>query len=243
MQFLVACPLALLAHTETMNSAEPWGSPRPWHDLAVAAGLVTIVLLLGRTTSLPAVSHLNAWVLEWFVSIRTDPMTAVATVATSFFSGVGILVLGLITAASMWAAYRDWHPPVYVALVIGISYGLTSLLKLGFALERPPVSIRLAVESSYAYPSGHATCVSAYACAVAMVLLSRSPSPYRRRGLLWILVAILVALIASTRLYLGVHWLTDVIGGSLMGVAFAFALRGLLDRACRSGVNLSSRRL
>jgi membrane-associated phospholipid phosphatase len=116
-----------------------------------------------------------------------------------------------------------------LALVLIGSDSLNGLLKLAFHLPRPywvdPRVKALSIETSYGLPSGHAqnaTAVWGYLAAQAR------PEPGgrgRRRALaLWTLAAALIFLISLSRLYLGVHFPTDVLGGWVIGLAVLLAV-------------------
>jgi membrane-associated phospholipid phosphatase len=99
-----------------------------------------------------------------------------------------------------------------------IAGGLTDVLKRAFdrprpSLVDPAVHPLVAVPHSAAMPSGHAS--TAFAAAVAVGLV--------HPRLRWPLLA-LAALIALSRVWLGVHYLTDVIAGAALGAAIAFVL-------------------
>jgi undecaprenyl-diphosphatase len=88
-----------------------------------------------------------------------------------------------------------------------------------------------ATQHSYSYPSGHAF-NSAMIYLMVALLLGRHLNPRTRRGLL-IAAIVLTLVIGLTRIYLGVHWPTDVIGGWLGGVGGALLVLWL-DRRLKS---------
>jgi membrane-associated phospholipid phosphatase len=128
-----------------------------------------------------------------------------------------VLIVGIGLVADLWSR----RPPITAALST-ISYfasgGIGELLKRAFERPRPPlvdpaVHPLVAVPDSYSMPSGHAA--TAFAAAVAVGLF--------HRRLRWWLFA-LAALVALSRVWLGVHYLTDVIAGAALGTAVAVAL-------------------
>jgi undecaprenyl-diphosphatase len=94
----------------------------------------------------------------------------------------------------------------------------STLLKILVGRPRPPDGLVHPVGSSF--PSGHAA--YAGATCVALVLLFTVPGPHRWRWW-WPLATLGVLGMAWSRTYLQVHWLSDVIGGSLLGVGVALA--------------------
>lgn len=118
-----------------------------------------------------------------------------------------------------FAAFMFWRKrsrAAFVMLVVPPLAGAgSSILKEIFYRARPDVVPHLDVISNMSYPSGHATNVMA-TCLLAALLL-----PVGRRGF-WVLVALLVAFaIGTSRVLLGVHWPSDVVGGWLWGGGLA----------------------
>lgn len=103
-------------------------------------------------------------------------------------------------------------------LVVPALAGATSsILKQVFARARPDVAPHLDNISNLSFPSGHAT------SAIAILLLAALIMPARQRTL-WIGLAVIGAgAIGASRIALGVHWPSDVLGGYLWGTGFAMA--------------------
>jgi undecaprenyl-diphosphatase len=113
---------------------------------------------------------------------------------------------------------------VLVAPVVAIL--LFNILKRIYARPRP-VGLGGIVPSSYSFPSGHATASTAICCTLAYV--------YWREGLIGRSTALMLAiaaplLIGVSRVYLNVHWATDVIGGWCAGLLIAVLCTLLYDR-------------
>jgi undecaprenyl-diphosphatase len=125
-------------------------------------------------------------------------------------AGVGLVLL----------VARRWLALVCFALVEGLEALSSSLLKAAVGRERPPDP--LVHPSGSSFPSGHAT--YAGATCIALVLLFTMPGPRRRWW--WTLAALGIIGMAWSRTYLQVHWLSDVVGGSLLGIGVAFLVFG-----------------
>jgi undecaprenyl-diphosphatase len=144
---------------------------------------------------------------------------------TSFFErvtwlgNVPVLVSVTATAAAVLAWKRSRMELLLLILAVVGAEILTVGLKLGFHRERPFFSDPLASESSYSFPSGHASVSLAVYGTIAFIA-ARQLSNVRARLALLVAAAILIMLIGISRLYLGVHFLTDVIAGFSLGLAW-----------------------
>jgi undecaprenyl-diphosphatase len=120
-----------------------------------------------------------------------------------------------------WLAWRKRRRAALVTLVaVSLAGVASSLLKEVFARPRPAVVPHLDIVTNLSYPSGHAV------NAMAVFLLGALLLAKTRRSL-WIMLAILAAaVVGASRMALGVHYPSDVLGGWLLGAAFAlFAWR------------------
>jgi membrane-associated phospholipid phosphatase len=134
------------------------------------------------------------------------------------------LVLGLVLSL----AWRRWQPFVLVLAADAIADGVAGLLKLAFGVHRPaePGDL-LGVPHSRSFPSGHTA--TSFACATVLAALVPRAAPF--------LYALALA-IGYSRLYVGVHWPTDVLGGVVVGVVTTLLL---LAAARRRSVPLRRR--
>lgn len=102
-------------------------------------------------------------------------------------------------------------------------------------IERPRPSLELAafIEPGFAFPSGHATNAFAFATFAAVLLSRALPRGYARLAVV-ALPCIVAAFIAFGRVYLGVHYVSDVVAGAALGIAFGWGGVLLRDRLLRS---------
>lgn len=134
--------------------------------------------------------------------------------------GVAVTVLLSAAVVAYLLLVRRWHAAIYVAAAVGSGWGLSGLLKGYFERSRPDVVPHLVEVSTASFPSGHAL-VSAVTYLTLGALLARLDE--RRRVKLYVLGAalFLTLLIGLTRIYLGVHWPTDVLAGWTAGTLWA----------------------
>lgn len=181
--------------------------------VAILLGWAVVVLFGGVVDGLDP-----SW-NQLMVQIRQSWMLTIAYALNVIGGGwvatflVPLLILGMLVAL------RRWRAAVYAAVTFLVSVGLTQLIKEIFGRARPD---DLLVPSDFgSFPSGH----TANAATIAVVLLV----VFRRR---WILIAGVVWTLAMalSRTILSVHWLTDTIGGMLIGASAALLVAALLGR-------------
>lgn len=148
--------------------------------------------------------------------------------AMVFFSEVGsIRVLG--PCALLIAAYflirQQWARLVYWVLGFGGAILLNMGAKQIFSRTRPDLWISIAPETSYSFPSGHSMQSMAFVAALAMLAWHR---PALRP--LFVAGAVFVALVGLSRVYLGVHFPTDVVAGWTAALAWCIGLAFVLRR-------------
>lgn len=148
----------------------------------------------------------------------TDVIIAVTTVT----GPTAMAVLALLIAGAEFARSRRWA--VWLLPVAVLAANLAShLLKAFIGRERPPEPYRLIAETNPAFPSGHATGVAAVA-----TVLTLWWWPRHRRVVIGVWAG--AGIVCLTRLYLGVHWLTDILGGIALGTGVALAVSGWMFR-------------
>jgi len=152
------------------------------------------------------------------VDHRTPAATVFFRVVTEVGSTVSMAVLA--AAAIGYLVYRRRHGDALLVLIVSVGAGLLVLLgKSLVGRPRPPAAYRLVVETNQSFPSGHALASMAILGVLAL-LVGRALGPGPAR--IWLRggVAVFVVLIGLSRIYLGVHWATDVLGGWLTGAAW-----------------------
>ena len=169
-----------------------------------------------------SIVRIDRSVADYLHSSATPPLTAFFLVVTAFGSTEAILVLAVLVAAFFswgrrWLYLGTWLAAVGGGAVLG------QLLKALFARPRPFFEHPLLVESSYSFPSGHAMeSLVAYGilCYFAVLALRT----WRARMAVVFGTALLVLLIGLSRMYLGVHYLSDVAAGYAAGGVWLSAL-------------------
>lgn len=160
---------------------------------------------------------------------RTDVLNNLAINVTSLGSAPVVVLIALLVTLYALASGRQ---RVVLALFwTPLSFFLDNVLKLVFQHPRPTQAI-IAIPDSYSFPSGHAVAASALYITLALIAAHGERRQRPRRILLWSGVAVAV-LVAWSRVYLGVHYFSDVVGGLLLGGAGSVAAVRVLSRADR----------
>jgi undecaprenyl-diphosphatase len=183
---------------------------------AVSVYLIVLQINLLDTHTLLTGDH-SAWRLAR--DVESGTLTAIAKVVTAL--GAFGLVLAAVAAAAGLLVYRG---RIYeaVTLCVGFATAEVAMQIMKAAVERPRPAGGLVDGDGWSYPSGHATLAVSY-LAIA-VLLARSGPPTRRVSLL-VAGLTLAVVIGLSRVYLRVHYLSDVGGGWAVGLA-AFSVCG-----------------
>ncbi len=150
----------------------------------------------------------------WLFQIRTTSWVNFFAFITNFGGSVLIATLTVIIIAFLIQRKKRLE---MLGLVIIIAGSGASMLAIKYLFHRErPVGIAAVVEDSYSFPSGHATLSMAlYGYLIYLLWLTKWTQSVKI--CLTILLAILIILVGFSRLYLGVHYLTDVLAGFALG--------------------------
>ncbi|MEX0748577.1 MAG: phosphatase PAP2 family protein [Candidatus Saccharimonadales bacterium] len=197
-----------------------------WIHLAIALVIFT-VLAIGFAQLLEEVHegdtmYLDKIVLQQIGQSITDSWNRFYSIATRF-GGTPFITLATIVLLYVLLWQRWYYRAVFMVVnVVGAGVATTAI-KLLVGRERPSLWERIVEETSYSFPSGHA--VGSMALAISLVVICW---PTRWRWSVVIFSTLYVLIIGYSRLYLGVHYPTDVIGGWLLALAWAMTSGSLL---------------
>ena len=158
----------------------------------------------------------------------------VARDITSLGSGAVLTIFTLIVAGAL-ALYRSWHEVLLLVVALLGGAALSLGLKGLFERERPALVPHLDVVSTYSFPSGHAL-LSAVVYLTLGALLARLAEGWWTRLYFVGVAAALTLLVGASRVYLGVHYPTDVAAGWAAGLAWAVLCWLAARRLQRRGV-------
>lgn len=203
-------------------------SHKSWQQLALYFGLYALPLIVfvkladevRERETLP----FDVAVLESVHRLSAPGLDTVVTSVTDFgyVWWVGGITLVVCAALIYWRRYRD---AAIVLVGVAGSAVLNLILKALFQRDRPELWARLVTENSHSFPSGHAMASMSLAAVIIVVLW---PTRWR-----WLAVsggALYVLVIGFTRLYLGVHYPTDIVAGWVMAAAWVVIVAAVVRR-------------
>jgi undecaprenyl-diphosphatase len=182
---------------------------------AIVFGVAVVVgVLLDMVRSGEGLAEADDDIASWGSRHATSAAVDVLRGITQLGSTVVVALALAATALFAWLRRRSFEPAVYLA-VVGVGQALLAdLLKVIVDRPRPDVD-RLVAVTGPSFPSGHAT--AAAACWTAIALVLGYGCPRLTRALLLAIAAVLATAVAASRALLGVHWVTDILGGLALG--------------------------
>lgn len=184
---------------------------------AIALTAVGLGTLVDNVTDGDGIAVLDHPVARFVTAHRTPALTPVMTAVSAAAGPAGMTVCALVLGGLLGVAWRSWTPVVVLAATAAGAIGLTVVFKAALGRPRPPLVHAVAAADGYGFPSAHAAAAAAVCGAAAWVCSARIRS-WQGRVAVWAVAAMLAALVGISRVYLGVHWVTDVIGGWLFGI-------------------------
>ena len=208
-------------------------SPLSGASMTVGVGffaLVAILVVLGSVAEgvrAQEVFTLDMVATPWLHALASPALDAVMQAATFLGSNLVIPPLFALAVLGLWRASRR-REALFVVIASGGSLALNETMKLFFQRPRPQLTWAQ-VQTDYSFPSGHTMNSLVFYVGLAIVAWSVLG---RRAGIIALIAAIaLTLLIGVSRIYLGYHYLTDVVGGLLAGTGWLL----VVGTAFRSG--------
>ena len=151
-------------------------------------------------------------------------LTQFLKLITNFGGPIGIIcILILVTVLIKNKIYTK-----YMWLNVITVFIINQMLKLSFFRERPDIN-RLVEENGFSFPSGHSM-VSTALYGFLIYVIYKEVHNDKKRNLLILLLVLLISAIGISRIYLGVHYASDVIGGISVSVAYLIIYIKLIEK-------------
>lgn len=197
-----------------MEAKRPREAQRP---IVAAIILIVGVILLGLVVSagwLVAADLRISNALSFRVGQSSAPFISFMQGVSWIGGGTPRWIICILLAALVWH-WCGRRCGIALAGAALLSNLASNALKFAFDRARPDIIDHLDHVNSASYPSGHAT------SAAVVYLLLAWLAPPRWRAFAWTLAAAMILLNGFSRIMLGVHWASDIVGGTMLGTAFA----------------------
>lgn len=176
---------------------------------------------------------INQPLTDFLARNRINSITNILQIITNLASpGIFIVIVGILAIIWFIKNQEVWRP-IALMTAIGTAASLSTMIKVLTAHPRPPLSIMVKpFELDYSFPSGHTIGIAVFVLVFSYLILSRHRTKLKTIGYL-ALSFTAICLIAFSRLYLGYHWLTDIIGSiglSLIILAGIIAIDRIIIR-------------
>jgi membrane-associated phospholipid phosphatase len=185
---------------------------------AIGAGYLFVELAEEARLTTSIVYRVDQAVQGWFGHMRQPAVTVLLRAATNIGGTAGLTTLVSVVAALLLAR-KARASAIFLLVTAGAGALLNLLLKLIFARSRPDLASALAEARWYSFPSGHAMGSFITFGALAYLLL-RQPWPWVARSAGLAVAMTMVVLVGLSRVYLGVHWASDIAGGWSAGAVW-----------------------
>ena len=201
--------------------------------IVLFAAALGVGWVLSGTDDGSGIARWDVAAAEWGRDHATRTSTTILGALTNFGSTVPLMSVMVLIGVYHAVRRNDRGPAIYLAIVgIGVTL-INNALKLIVDRDRPDIA-QLAGHSGPSFPSGHSAAAAACWAAIALVVARRSSR--NCRFLAATLAAVVAVVVATTRVLLGVHWLSDVVAGVVVGWAwFLLSTLAVGGRSLRLG--------
>jgi undecaprenyl-diphosphatase len=192
-----------------------------WLAIGAAIALTSAIAFwtLAKGVAADATRELDVAVMQWASAHRTQLLTWLFLGATFLGSWPFISVATLALCVVIVRRRQRRLAATFAAAVLGIPL-LVVLLKPLYARPRPDMVVHLDFVDSASFPSGHALAASIFFGTLAL-LVARQAAHDHHRVLLASSACFAIVLVGISRVYLGVHYPSDVLGGVLVGTTWS----------------------
>ena len=209
-----------------MNKFTEWiGHSRTFRIVAgfvVACGLLAAIGWLVTGHYRLFVQPFDSAVRGGMREFQSPLWTSLFLTITKFGSTIYLIVIGCI-AGLAFVVLRWFRPLLLFVLTMAGQAALHHGFKYLFARPRPPSLIQYANIESFSFPSGHAISSLCLYSAIAWILSNRTENTAAKAGI-WIAAAILIFLIGLSRVYIGIHYPSDLIAGFIAAAVWTTAV-------------------
>lgn len=184
----------------------------------LTAGIMAICfILLGLGIHTEGLQSIDRGIGDFFYSLRTESLNPAVKAVSELGTTTGyILIFAIVLITTL--LLRRWRSAVWLTIALAAGWLVNKGLKALYHRERPQLWDRLVEPDGLSFPSGNAMVSMAFYGLIASILLRSRHGWIRFSG---VAVFVMVLVIGLSRLYLGVHYASDIAGGFLAGGCIA----------------------
>jgi undecaprenyl-diphosphatase len=209
-----------------------WQARQAWR--AALRGRAEHATIDALSTSIPSgTPGIDRWALELALRHRTPLLNDVFEVITTFGSFVVLVPVVIVVGLACLRRAGDRLALAFLLLAYAGMAVLVPIIKSWVGRARPPTALAVHTYGFYAFPSGHAAQAAAVWGAVAVVI-ARALHSRRAAVAVWTAAVTVTLLVGVSRVYLGAHWLTDVLAGWTLGAAWVVFVSWVSSRLSTS---------
>lgn len=170
------------------------------------------------------INAIDETIYNLIFKLLSTPTTFIMT----FISHLGSATILILICIILYILLKDKKMALIIMLNLAIVYLLNVIIKMIIARPRPDM-LRLVYETGYSFPSGHAMVATGFYGFLIYIANKKIKNKALRRCIT-ILLTLLIFLIGISRIYLGVHYATDIIGAFIIGIIYLVIFINILKK-------------
>lgn len=186
--------------------------------IAIVALVLFAVLAFGVINDSIWVHQIDLYFQDLIRSNITENKTNIFKFITNLAAPSVAIILTIVASLISWLIKRDIRIPLFLIINVVVGAGLMAVIKQIVRRSRPAISERLITEHGFSFPSGHATNAMVFYGSLFILILIYMQKPKILKWLIEIILVLVIIAIPISRVYLGVHYPTDVLAGLLLGL-------------------------
>lgn len=193
----------------------------------IIIGLILLFAILSIFVMLEKTINIDNMFYEFITLNRSNVTTNIYKILT-FLGSTGFIIFLCVFFLVLFIFLKMKNHGIIISVVLIVSTLINNLLKIIFRRGRPEV-LALVIEDSYSFPSGHTmAAVSMYGILMYIVLKSNLNKVLKT--ILSSILGLIPVLVALSRVYLGAHYLTDVIGAFIVSIILLLIEISIIDK-------------